>query len=91
MTAFKFISEDPRPRSYSRDAGLIHQFAEALRANPGVWAEFPVPSRTGPGARMLASRIHRGLVGAPEVLRDSRFEATCRLGVVYVRYVAEAK
>lgn len=91
MTAFKFVDYDPRSRSrcYIRDAALIREFADALRGNPGVWAEFPVPSKTNPGARMLASRINRGEVGAPMVLRGCEFEATCRGGVVYVRYGQE--
>lgn len=87
MTVFNFIDHNPRV-GYARDPHLIQEFADALRNRPGEWAEFPIPSKTHKAARMLAYRTNNDLVGTPKALRGREFEATCRDGIMYVRYMA---
>jgi hypothetical protein len=74
---------------------VVVDFVKALRANPGRWAKHPVTAPTAQQARSLAYRIKQQCKtrGTPLIfMPDSRgsFQATSRVGTVYVRYVKRA-
>jgi hypothetical protein len=88
MTEFKFIDDIPRTGRGTRQADpLIVEFAEALRANPGRWAEYPYTFPVS-GANSFAYRVNK-LDTAPKPLREPEFQAVVRGGLVYIRYVEE--
>jgi hypothetical protein len=90
MTDFRFIDALPPAPSDRRGDRLIADFADALRANPGRWAEYPYPSKTDSAARTTAARIRHNR--GPKPLRRrvvppaGRFNACTRKGIVYVRF-----
>ncbi len=68
-------------------ARRISEFAEILRANPGRWAKWPNPL-VARSARSRASDINvRRIPGCPKALLRGGFEARCRNGELFVRYV----
>jgi len=74
--------DPPTPRGGALNRREQRELAEQLRGRPGDWAVFPTHG-SYVAARALASRISRGRQSA---FREG-FEAMCRDGVVYVRYV----
>ena len=70
-------------------------FADELRGNPGRWAVYPTclgvtkfhlgNGESSMAVRALASRINRGKQSA----FGEGFEAVCRHGVVYVRFMGD--
>lgn len=84
---FRFVDELPAVPSDRRGDPLLSEFADALRARPGEWAEYPYESRSNVGARSLAQRIKTGRGAEPFRHGDRyKFDACTRGGVVYVRY-----
>lgn len=77
MTDFEFVDELP---SLRRDDILLREFAQALKARPGVWAKYPQDLKARATA---ASRINTGV---SKVFADG-YQATVREGVLYVRAV----
>lgn len=68
-------------------AERTREFAEILRANPGRWAKWPNPMAKR-SARSRASDINvRRIPGCPKALLRGGFEARCRNGELFVRYV----
>lgn len=78
MTTFEFIDELPPKVSRVTPEGLLDQFVVALRAQPGRWAKWPLD------ARNHGSDIKRGQM---KLFRGGEFDAICRNGVLYVRYL----
>lgn len=89
MSNFKFVDELPQREGYKRGPGPKYiDFANALRANPGKWAEFPVQPDD---PRLRASRAGAIRTGRYAGLPKDEFETVCRNKVIYVRYVGEDK
>jgi len=86
--AFKFVERLPKLKSSGRHSDPVYsEFAEALRNNPGQWAQWPKPiAKTTAGA--LVSRINQ-CADAPASLSTGEFEAASRVGVLYVRFVGK--
>lgn len=86
--AFEFLDEPP-PRGGSRPTDpRVSALAEALRANPGKWARYPVPLSPG-SSYSIATAINRRRSNAPTALRDGGFQAVARKDDVYVCYMPE--
>lgn len=87
MTEFNFIDGDLPEGRRARDP-LLTEFADALRANVGKWAEYPVARKVGTlGA--ISSNINRRDSRAPKVFHNG-FEARLCGGVLYVRFVGDS-
>ena len=84
---FEFMEELPGKLRRSADPVLV-RFAEALRANPGVWAKYPNSLTTASRGNM-AFLIKNGRDNAPVPFRNKGFEATNRGGTLYVRWVGD--
>ncbi len=83
MTEFKFIEGDPPSiQGHSKLAA----FAEALRANPGKWAEYPTAVTPAVG-RNYSAEINKASQKAPKSFQGGGFEATAPKGVLYVRFI----
>ncbi len=68
-------------------ARRISEFADILCANPDRWAKWPNPLAAR-SARSRASDINaRRIPGCPKALLRGGFEARCRNGELFVRYV----
>ena len=87
MTHFNFVEPSVVVNKRRPDPILL-EFAEALRARPGEWAEWPVKITSYSYARAICSRITNGGKLAPVLFREG-FEGCCVKGVPYVRYVGE--
>lgn len=85
--AYTFVDErqPPAPKVPSRTARppKYADFAEALRNNPGEWAEHPYQSDSQNSRGKCVYRINKGLAAA---FRDPGYQASERNGVIYVRY-----
>lgn len=81
-----FINELPsRQPSGGGAPAKYMDFAEALRGNPGKWAEFP--KQGTPRENSVAGiHIRKGNLAA---FRCGGFEAANRNSVLYVRYVGK--
>lgn len=85
MTEFNFVGDSiaiPRKRTNP----VLWEFAEALRARSGQWAEYPLPIESDTYRNNIASRISNRNRLAPKPFRDG-FEATSAGGRLYVRHI----
>ncbi len=80
---FTLIDELPASSYTDRVDILLRQFADALRANPGKWGEWPKPQARG-SAHSTGFQIRKGIHGS---FPGGEFDATARQGKLYVRYV----
>lgn len=90
---FKFIDSLPGSErgKATRPNAVLAEFAEALKANPGMWAAYPRPLTQNSRYRM-AYEINRGRGPASFVANSegsAGFEAANRGEHLYVRYVKE--
>lgn len=84
--SFEFVDELPPRRGRNATDPILVEFAEALRANPGRWAKYPVqPSRVSRAS--VSSAITRNTGTCPKPFRGGGFQSRIVTGVVYVRYV----
>lgn len=86
MTKFEFIDELPGTESHTGRAAssLLIEFAAALKANPGVWAKYPIPVKM---TYSVGWRINTQTDCAVAFRGDPGFEAATRKRVLYVRWV----
>ena len=70
----------------SRSNPLYGAIAESLRENPGRWAKWPESIDAKRGAQ-LVGHINSGRVAAMK----EGFRASCRAGVLYVRFIGGAE
>lgn len=84
--SFEFVDELPSRRGPGVTDPILVEFAEALRANPGRWAKYPVELSRGSRAA-VSSTITRNAGTCPKPFRGGGFQSRIVTGVVYVRYV----
>jgi len=88
VTKFEFLEELPSHGSANRPGDqLLTEFADALRAHPGMWAAWPRPVANST-AQTVGSYIRGGRYVS---LPANEFEGRYRGGVAYVRYVGHLK
>lgn len=88
MSGFDFVDDLPEAGKPGRKADpLVEDFAAALMANANRWAKYPKKHASAGGRNTIASRIRTGHALAPHPFRQGGFEAACRDGELYVRYV----
>lgn len=87
MTEFHFVDALP-PRKRDGDP-VLREFVDALRAQPGRWAKYPL-ERTPATAAAIGSNIRSGDRRAPKAFHDGSFEAQISQKVLYVRFVGGA-
>ena len=83
MSNIKFLEELPRPNRMSK----FSKYFEALRDNPGMWAEYPTKFKNPNSARSARTTIKNAEMR--EVKYPGEFDSAVRNGVLYVRYVGE--
>jgi hypothetical protein len=89
MTTIEFVDTPPGVARASH-IPMLEEFANALRANPGRWAKYPL-SLTATQASSLSCRINAGRKpGTPIIfMPDGKgsFQSIARRGRVYARFV----
>jgi len=76
----KFVDDVDGPRHRK---GKHQAFFDALRENPGRWAEFPVQGKSSERGS-IAQHIKKGVYAG---IAPGEFEAVNRKCVLYVRFV----
>jgi hypothetical protein len=78
------VWETPDEAPGNNRRGFYHPFAEELRKHPNKWARLPLPEGRKPNyADATSVREARLTAFRP----PHSFEAVCRGGITYVRYV----
>lgn len=83
--SFEFVDELPSRRGPGATDPILVEFAEALRANPGRWAKYPV--ELAPTSRSTVSSSITTNANCPKPFRGGGFQSRIVTGVMYVRYV----
>lgn len=85
MTAFEFVDELPQDgyKQGARPNPVLVKFADALRANPGKWAKWPLEAKTKSALNSIVWQINKG---HRRLWSDLDFEARQIDGVLYVRH-----
>ncbi len=89
MNDFKFVDDLPHTYIGKAPDELLQQFADALKAKPGRWCEWPKTSKPTTLAN-LVTRINHLKSACPIAFKTGGFEARYRNGMLYVRYKGEA-
>lgn len=84
---FRLLDDLPLASYTGREPDpLLIEFAGTLRANPGMWSEYP--KCLSENARYQAgTQIRNG--NGPVAFRGAKFEAVVRNKVLYVRYIGK--
>ncbi|WP_336819793.1 hypothetical protein [Gordonia sp. MMO-8] len=86
-TDIVFVSAPPTRDDARRSNRRYHEFAEALRARPGEWGQYPRQMQSTNSAATTAAKIARGIPNAFPITDAGRFDATSDGRTVYVRYL----